>query len=266
MLAGSLKLPPPPASIAQWPFVGERAHALWTQAHADLPALLQSMQPHVRGLARQALQVVAGIAGGMLLFLVSFIIAGIIMAWGHSGARAIRAIFARLVGSRRGDEFARLSAATIRAVALGVIGVAFIQAMVVGLVMLLAGVPYTGVLALVVLVLGIVQVPVILVTLPVIVYIWNDGEHGSAQAVVYTVLLLLAGSVDNVLKPLLLGRGVDAPMAVVLLGALGGLASTGLLGMFIGATFLTLSYQVFMWWVANSPDLVATVPEATTPE
>jgi predicted PurR-regulated permease PerM len=264
--AGSLKIPPPPASIAQWPFVGERAHALWTQAHADLPALLQSMQPHVRGLARQALQVVAGIAGGMLLFLVSFIIAGIIMAWGHSGARAIRAIFARLVGSRRGDEFARLSAATIRAVALGVIGVAFIQAMVVGLVMLLAGVPYTGVLALVVLVLGIVQVPVILVTLPVIVYIWNDGEHGSAQAVVYTVLLLLAGSVDNVLKPLLLGRGVDAPMAVVLLGALGGLASTGLLGMFIGATFLTLSYQVFMWWVANSPDLVATVPEATTPE
>jgi predicted PurR-regulated permease PerM len=263
---GSIRIPAPPARVAQWPFVGARAHELWTQAHADLPALVESMQPQVRSLARQALQVVAGIAGGMLLFLVSFIVAGIIMAWGQSGARAVRAIFARLVGSRRGDEFARLSAATIRAVALGVIGVAFVQAMVVGLLMLLAGVPYTGVLALMVLVLGIVQVPVILVTLPVIVYIWNDGGHSSAQAVVYTVLLLLAGSLDNFLKPLLLGRGVDAPMAVVLLGALGGLASTGLLGMFIGATFLTLSYQVFMWWVANSPDLVAPVPEPTTPE
>jgi predicted PurR-regulated permease PerM len=224
------------------------------------------MQPHFRDLLRQTLEVVAGIAGGMLLFLFSFIVAGIIMAFGQSGARAVRAIFTRLLGARRGEEFAVLSTATVRAVALGVLGVAFIQAIVVGLVLLVAGVPFTGVLALVVLVIGIVQVPALVVSLPVIVYIWASGSYGGTAAVTYTVLLLIAGSLDNFLKPLLLGRGVAAPMVVVLLGALGGLASSGLLGMFVGATFLTLSYQSFMWWVANSPDVIAPAPESTTLE
>jgi predicted PurR-regulated permease PerM len=264
---GTLKIPAPLPSVAAWPLVGKRAHELWSQAYNDLPALVQSMQPQVRELARQALQVVAGIAGGMLLFLFSFIVAGIIMAWGQSGARAVRAIFIRLVGIRLGDDLARLSTATIRAVALGVLGVAFIQAIVIGLVLLAASVPFTGLLALVVLVVGIVQVPALLVTLPVIIYIWASGEYSSSAAIAFSVLLLLAGTLDNFLKPLLLGRGVEAPMAVILLGALGGLASTGLLGMFVGAAFLALSYQAFMWWVANSPDaIVTTVPEPTAPE
>jgi predicted PurR-regulated permease PerM len=263
---GSLKIPAPSPKVASWPLVGEKVHALWLQASSDLPALIQSAQPQIRDLLRQTLQVVAGIAGGMLLFLFSFIVAGIIMAFGQSGARAIRAIFARLLGVRRGDEFAVLSTATVRAVALGVLGVAFIQAIVIGLVLMIASVPFTGVLALVVLVIGIVQVPAILVSLPVIVYIWASGDYGSTAAITYTVLLLIAGSLDNVLKPLLLGRGVNAPMVVVLLGALGGLATAGLLGMFVGATFLTLSYQAFMWWVANSPDVIAAVPESTTSE
>jgi predicted PurR-regulated permease PerM len=266
MRDGSIKIPAPSPGVAAWPLIGERIHALWSQAYADLPALIQSMQPHFRDLLRQTLEVVAGIAGGMLLFLFSFIVAGIIMAFGQSGARAIRAIFTRLLGARRGEEFAVLSTATVRAVALGVLGVAFIQAIVVGLVLLVAGVPFTGVLALVVLVIGIVQVPALVVSLPVIVYIWASGSYGSTAAVIYTVLLLIAGSLDNFLKPLLLGRGVAAPMVVVLLGALGGLASSGLLGMFVGATFLTLSYQSFMWWVANSPDVIPAAPESTTLE
>jgi predicted PurR-regulated permease PerM len=263
---GSLKIPAPSPSVAAWPLIGKQAHELWLQAYTDLPALVQSMQPQVRDLARQTLQVAASIAGAMLLFLFSFIVAGIIMAWGHSGARAIRAIFIRLVGIRLGDELARLSTATVRAVALGVLGVAFIQAIVIGLVLLAANVPFTGLLALVVLVIGIVQVPSILVTLPVIIYIWASGDYSTTAAVTYSVLLLLAGTLDNFLKPLLLGRGVDAPMAVILLGALGGLASTGLLGMFVGATFLALSYQAFMWWVANSPDVIVAAPEPTAPE
>jgi predicted PurR-regulated permease PerM len=262
---GTLKIPAPPPSVAQWPVIGTRVHELWSQAYADLPTLVQNLQPQVRDLARQTLQVVASIAGAVLLFLFSFVVAGIIMAWGQSGARAIRAIFARLVGIRHGDDLARLSTATIRAVALGVLGVAFIQAIVIGLVMLAASVPFTGLLALAVLVIGIVQVPALLVTLPVVVYIWMSGNYSATGAIVYSVLLLLGGTLDNFLKPLLLGRGVDAPMAVILLGALGGLASSGLLGMFVGAAFLALSYQAFMWWVANSPDLIAAAPEQTAP-
>jgi predicted PurR-regulated permease PerM len=249
----TLQIPPPRKGVRAWPFVGERIHATWSQAHTDLPGLVQSMQPQIGQLARKALAMVAGIGIGLLQFLASFIIASIVMAYGEAGARGSRAIFERITGRERGEAFARLSTATIRAVALGVIGIAFVQAILVGLALLLAGIPWPGVLAAVTLVLSIAQVPALLVILPAIIYIWASGAYGTGAAVVHTVILLLAGMADNVLKPLMLGRGVDAPMPVVLLGALGGLATAGILGMFVGATLLALGYQIFMGWVASDP-------------
>ena len=150
----------------------------------------------------------------------------------------------------RGAEFAQLATATIRAVAEGVIGVAFIQAIIVGLCLLVAGVPWAGALAMIVLVLGIAQVPALIVTLPAIGYIWWSGDYGTVAAIVYTAIIFVSGMADNVLKPLMLGRGVEAPMPVILLGALGGMAAEGILGMFVGATLLALGYQIFMGWVA----------------
>jgi predicted PurR-regulated permease PerM len=213
------------------------------------------MQPKIGELAKTALGFVASVGGGLLQFLASFIIAGIIMAFGQSGSRASQAIFERIIGHARGSEFARLSTATIRAVAQGVIGVAFIQAILVGLALLVAGVPWAGVLAVIVLVLSIAQVPALIVTLPAIVYIWWSGDYSNVAAIAYTVLLFLSGMADNVLKPLMLGRGVDAPMPVILLGALGGMATAGILGMFVGATLLTLGYQLFMGWVGANPNV-----------
>jgi predicted PurR-regulated permease PerM len=252
----TLVIPAPKPSVAEWPVVGKKVHAAWTQAHDDLPALVKSLQPKLGELAKTALEAVASIAGAILMFLASFIVAGIIMAFGESGAESAVEIFDRLMGTGRGVEFATLSTATIRAVALGVLGVAFIQAIVIGLTMMVAGIPFAGALALLLLVLGIAQVPALLVTLPVIVYVWASGSYGTTAAIVYSVLLFIGGMLDNVLKPLLLGRGVDAPMPVILLGALGGLATSGILGMFIGATLLALGYQIFMWWVAANPDTV----------
>ena len=246
----TLKIPSPRPGVEHWPVVGKKIHDVWTKAYTDLPALVQTMQPKIGELARAALGFVASIGGGLLQFLVSFIIAGIIMAFGQSGSRSMHAIFERIVGPARGAQLAKLSTATIRAVAQGVIGVAFIQAIVVGLALLLAGIPWAGVLAVIVLVLGLAQIPALIVTLPAIIYIWWSGDYGNVAAIVNTVVLFLAGMTDNVLKPLMLGRGVDAPMPVVLLGALGGMATGGILGMFVGATLLALGYQIFMGWVA----------------
>jgi predicted PurR-regulated permease PerM len=161
----------------------------------------------------------------------------------------------------RGGEFVDLSTATIRAVAKGVLGVAFIQAIIVGVCLLIAGIPWAGVLAVIVLVLGIAQVPALIATLPAIVYLWASGNYGTGAAILYTVLLVVAGMADNVLKPLMLGRGVDAPMPVILLGALGGMAAAGILGMFVGATLLALGYQIFMGWVWTDPDEPRAHPE-----
>ena len=250
----TLDVPPPRESIRDWPVVGGKIYAFWSQAHADLPELVQSMQPKIGELARKALAIVASIGVGLLQFLASFIVAGIVMAYGDAGARGSRAIFARIMGSDRGEPFARLSTATIRAVAQGVIGIAFVQAILVGVALLVAHVPWAGVLAAITLVLSIAQVPALIVTLPAIAYIWSSGEYGTGAAAAHTVTLLLAGMADNVLKPLMLGRGVDAPMPVILLGALGGMATAGILGMFVGATLLALGYQIFMGWVATNPD------------
>ena len=247
-----LQIPPPRPGVAQWPLVGTKVYAVWEKAHADLPALVKSLQPKLGELAKAALAMVASIGGGILEFVAALIIAGIMMAFGEAGGRGSRAIFERVAGNERGAEFTRLAVATIRAVAQGVIGVAFIQAIIVGICLLVAGVPWAGALAAVVLVLGIAQVPALLVTLPAIGYLWASGNYGNVEAALYSALLFVSGMADNVLKPLMLGRGVDAPMPVILLGALGGMATGGILGMFVGATLLALGYQIFMGWVATN--------------
>jgi predicted PurR-regulated permease PerM len=265
ILDNTLRLPEPSPSIADWPVVGKKLYGTWSQASSDLPSLIQKIQPRVGELAGKALEMVSSMAVAILMFLFSFIIAGILMAFGQSGAASTQSIFGRVTDSRHGEEFARLCTATIRAVAQGVLGVAFIQAMVVGIVLLIADVPFPGVLALLALLLGIAQIPALLVTLPVIAYIWASGSYSTAASVGFTGLLILAGMLDNVLKPLMLGRGVDAPMPVILLGALGGMASGGILGMFVGATLLALGYQIFMWWITVGPDAGLTEPELPPP-
>jgi predicted PurR-regulated permease PerM len=250
----SLEIPAPGDAVANWPVVGPKLHSLLSQAHADLPALVQSLQPQVGNLAKSVLGFVASIGVGLLQFLAAFVVAGIIMAFGEAGDRASLTIFQRVVGMARGAELAKLSTSTIRSVAQGVIGVAFIQAIIVGGCLLVAGVPGAGGLALIVLVIGIAQVPALVVTVPAIGFIWWSGAHSTVLAIVFTVLLLAAGMTDNVLKPLMLGRGVEAPMVVILLGALGGMATAGILGMFVGATMLALGYEIFMAWVADNPD------------
>lgn len=259
-----VKIPPPPPGVKEWPIVGKEVNSVWSLASRDLPSVLKKLQPQLAELAAKALEMVASMAGSVLLFVFSFIIAGIIMAFGESGSEAARSILGRIAGTRRGEEFADLATQTIRAVALGVVGVAFIQAMVVGIVLIIAGIPFAGVLAIIVLVLGIAQVPALLVTVPVIAYIWLSGAFETVPAVVYSVLLVISGMLDNVLKPLLLGRGVDAPMPVVLIGALGGLAGAGILGMFVGAAALSLGYQILMRWVATDPDVVETETDSPT--
>jgi predicted PurR-regulated permease PerM len=260
----TLVIPAPPAGIEEWPIVGKKLNGVWSKAHSDLPGLVESMQPKVGELARKALSIVASIGVGMLQFIASFIVAGILMAYGEAGTRGSRAIFGRIAGSERGEYFAKLSTATIRAVAQGVIGIAFVQATLVGLALLVAHVPWAGVLAAITLVLSVAQVPALIVILPAIGYIWSSGNYSSGAAITYTILLGLSGMADNILKPLMLGRGVDAPMPVILLGALGGMATGGILGMFVGATLLALGYQIFMSWVATNPDSSAAAPPSAT--
>ncbi|HEY5885114.1 MAG TPA: AI-2E family transporter [Pyrinomonadaceae bacterium] len=262
----TLDIPPPRAGIENWPLVGKRLHNGWSKAHTDLPGFVRSMQPKIGQLAQRALGMVASIGTTLLLFLVSFVVAGILMAYGESGAGFGRGLFVRVAGTTRGEGLFKLTTATIRAVASGVIGVAFIQATLVGLALLLAGVPAAGVLAVIALVLAIAQLPALLITLPAIIYIWSSGYYSTTAAITHTIILLVVGIADNVLKPLMLGRGVDVPMPVILLGALGGMASGGILGMFVGATLFAIGHQVFMMWLTETPNSAPVVSQAEATE
>ncbi len=245
----TLEVPAPSSSIANIPFIGHKIYDVWLKASTDLPSLIKSLQPHLGEVTKQVIHTLASISGSLLMSMFSFIIAGIIMAYGRAGAQSSVRIATRIAGRKRGAKLINICSSTIRAVALGVIGVAFIQALLVGTVMTFAGIPLVGILFILALILGIAQIPVLLVTGPAIAYLWMTGDNGTLGNIIYTALLIVAGMVDNVLKPILLGRGVDAPMPVVLIGALGGMAMNGILGMFIGATLLSIGYRIFMAWV-----------------
>lgn len=242
-------IPPPADAVADWPLIGDKLHAAWSAAAGNLPAFLEKMQPQLGNFAKYLLSVAAKTAGGVFMFLGSLVIAGIMMAYGQPGSQAMLRIISRLAGPARGPQLHSLSTATIRSVATGVIGVAFIQALLLGIGFMIAGIPAAGVLALIVMLVGIMQLPALIVSLPAIAYMWWAGDASTTANIVFTVYLLVAGMADNVLKPMLLGRGVDVPMPVVLLGALGGMVSGGIIGLFVGAVFLAVGYEVFMGWV-----------------
>jgi predicted PurR-regulated permease PerM len=251
--SGTFSIPAPYPGIAEWPLVGPRLFAAWSSAAENLPAVLAENRVQLRELAIATLGAAASTAGSIAMFLGSLIVAAIMMAWGEPGSQALQRIFCRLTDVDRGPRLQRLATATVRSVASGVIGVAFIQSLLLGVGFLLAGIPAAGVLAFVTLLIGILQLPALLISLPAIVYLWWAGDGATTANAVWTVYLLIAGMADNVLKPLLLGRGVEAPMPVILIGALGGMVWSGFIGLFAGAVLLAVGYQVFMEWVDTPP-------------
>jgi len=244
----AIKKPDP--AVAEWPLVGKRVYASWSAAAENLPGYLAKIKPQLTELSKKVLAAAASTAGGVFKFLGSMIIAGIMMAYGQAGSQSMQRIISRLAGRERGVQLHSLSTATIRSVAAGVVGVAFIQALLLGVGFIWAGIPAAGILALVVLLFGIAQLPALIISLPAVAYLWATGDSTTTN-LFFTVYLIGGGMIDNVLKPLLLGRGVEVPMPVILFGALGGMVTSGIIGLFIGAVLLAIGYQVFMDWVAE---------------
>jgi predicted PurR-regulated permease PerM len=259
---GTLQIIPPDESVKTWPIVGEPLYDTWLAASTNLQDLLMNHGERVLALAKGALGGTTDIISTVGIFLGAVIIAGFMMTYGQSGEAAIGRIASAFVGGDRGREFQALSVATIRSVATGVIGVAAIQALLLGLGYLWAGVPGAAILALVALLLGITQLPAMLVTIPVLAWLWMSGDGSTAMNSVITVYLLIAGLADNILKPVLLGRGVNVPMPVILIGALGGMVGMGLIGLFLGSVVLAVGYQLLWAWVDH--DKARTETEATT--
>nr|WP_092141946.1 AI-2E family transporter [Cupriavidus sp. YR651] len=250
--SGNIQIPPPPESVAGWPLIGQKVFDFWTLAATDVAAVAERLTPQIKATAVTLLGAMRGVGAGLLIFVGALIVAGIFMAYGELGTRSAIQIASRISGPDRGPRLTALCTATVRAVAQGVVGIAFIQMLLIGIGFIVKGVPGAGVLALVVLLLGIMQLPATLITVPVIIYVFAT-EEVSAINIIFAVYIFIAGLADNVLKPMMLGRGVDVPMPVVLIGALGGMVSGGVIGLFIGPVALAVGYQLFWQWVENPP-------------
>jgi predicted PurR-regulated permease PerM len=197
------------------------------------------------------LSTAAGVGPGLLQFILAILIAVAMLAKAQGAYQFLQALARRIVGAR-GDDFATLAIATIRSVAQGVLGVALIQAILAGVAMLVMGVPGAGLWALLVLLLAVVQLPPLLILGPVMIYVFASAE--TVPAVLFMIWGILVNVSDIFLKPMLLGRGVDVPMLVILIGAIGGVMSSGIIGLFVGAVVLALGYKLFIAWLTQDFD------------
>ena len=258
---GTLHVPPPPEKVRSWPIMGERLYKTWNLASTNLQAALSGMVPQLKAFGSWFLGAVAGTGASILKFVLSIIIAGVLLAKAGQGHQAAQALGNRLAG-QQGDELVDLAAETVRSVTQGILGVALIQSILGGLGCLVAGVPGAGLWALLILLLAVVQLPPLLILGPIIIYVFSTAD--TVTAVLFTIWSVLVGASDTFLKPLLLGRGVQVPMVVVFIGAIGGFITSGIIGLFVGATILTLGYKLFQAWL-HEGDETAQEPGGSGP-
>ncbi len=247
---GTLTIPPPPESIRGWPFIGEQLHSFWNLASENIQAALKQVGPQIKTVGTWLLATAAGAGFGILQFVFAIIIAGVLMPYAAGGNRTAHAIAARLAGKQRTD-LVELAKKTIRSVASGILGVAFVQSLLAGLGFMVAGVPAAGFWALLCLLFGVAQIGIVVILIPVIIYLFNTAD--TVTAVGFLIWSIPVGLIDNILKPILLARGVKTPMVIIFIGAIGGFLASGIIGLFVGAVVLALSYELFMLWLNDAP-------------
>lgn len=246
---GTLSIPPPPETVKKWPVVGVPLANAWSMAATNLSSALRNFAPQINVVVQRLFSTLAGISLTVLQFALSIVVAGFILANAKAAAGAIRSLANRIFGEN-GPEFERLVESTIRSVTTGIFGVALIQAVLAGLGFLAVGLPGAGLWAVLFLIAAVLQVGA-LVLIPAVIYAFTLVN--TTSAVIFLVWCILVALLDNVLKPILLGRGAAVPMAVIFLGAIGGFVGMGMIGLFVGAIILSVGYKLFLAWLEQGP-------------
>ncbi|MBT8057754.1 MAG: AI-2E family transporter [Gammaproteobacteria bacterium] len=260
--SGQLEIPPPGENVRNWPVVGEKVYSQWSEATNNLEAWIADNAVTIKALISGVFGKLTQVGISVMAFAVSILIATAFLANADHIVGGVRLLLRRLLGEQA-DEFMTLSSATVTSVAVGVLGIAFIQAVLAGAGMLAVGVPAAGILALLVLLVAIAQLPPWLILLPVIFYVFSV-EESTLVATTFAIWSLAVSFADMVLKPLMLGRGVEAPMLVILLGAIGGLIMSGIIGLFVGAVVLALGYKLLEAWLLMNEESPADEPNAAS--
>ena len=247
----ALMIPPPHPSVAGWPLIGKPIAEVWLLASQNLESTIIIYKEPLSKLGLTILGGVGGFGTGLILFFLSLIIAGAFLIKADASADFVRKLTHRLAGEKS-DEIIHIAGVSIRNVAKGILGVAFFQFIAAGTVFMLAKVPFAGLWALAVLVLAILQLPAVIVILPVIIYLFS--VKALLSAILWAIALVVIGASDNVLKPLLMGKGSPVPMLVIFIGAIGGFIFSSFTGMFTGAIVLSVCYNLMVHWIGEGQE------------
>jgi len=245
---GSLKVPPPAEGIQEWPFVGEKLYAVWSNASSDLENFIVKYKDEISNSLGWVFSSFAGLMGSVFLGMFALIIAGAFMSSADAGYESGVNFANRLVAGK-GKEFMDMCVSTIRSVVKGILLVAIIQAALAYLGFIVIGLPGASLFALLVLIFAIIQLPPLIAMIPAIAIVFSYAE--STPAIIFTIYAVIVSMSDSFLKPILLGKGLQTPMLVILIGALGGMMLQGILGLFIGPVVLALGYQLYNTWVSE---------------
>jgi predicted PurR-regulated permease PerM len=258
---GALQIPPPDPGVKDWPVIGSAIYSGWLAASENVDETLARLAPQLRTASRWLLAVVGSVGVGILELIASVLIAGVMLVRSETRKNAISRFSERMAGQVQGPRLVELANATVRSVVQGILGVAALQSLLAGAGFLVAGIPGAGLWAALVLVLAVVQIPVLVAMIaPVLIGFSMLGSTGAWALLIWCGAI---GLVDNVLRPIFFSRGVKVPTLVIFMGAIGGMLTMGLVGLFLGAVVLALGFELLMAWLSESqsaPETGATAP------
>lgn len=241
-------LPSPPASIRSWPIIGEQLFVFWDLASTNLQAAAVQLAPSLKPIGNSLLKLVASASTGSLTFLASIVVAGFLFPPAPVLSRSLRQLFRRL-NPKRSEVFTELATSTIRIVASGVIGVSLLQTLLAAVGLVVAGIPAPALFCFFILILGIVQIGPTVILIPIVIWSWWTMDTSSAA--IFTIYMVLVGVVDNILRPLVMARGLRTPIPVTLIGVLGGILAYGITGLFLGPIVLAVVWELCSSWIAE---------------
>lgn len=261
ILSGQINVPPPPENLKTWPLIGETIEGIWQSASVNFKSFLTQFQPPLEGLAKNLFGLVAKLALTIVQFIFSIIIAGVLLVNEKGLTGWITKLFLKILPAQ-GQDFLKLAAATVRNVTRGIIGVAIFQSLVIGIGLIVGQIPYAGILAVICLFLTIIQIGPGLVIIPTILFAWSTMNP--IAALLFTIWMIPAMLIDNILKPIFMAQGLPVPMIVILIGVLGGTLVQGLIGLFIGPVILSFGYELLRIWIERDSTSAQMVVEKTT--
>lgn len=262
---GDISVPPPPASVRNWPLVGAQIFEYWELASTNLRSALAQILPTLKPVGEYLLGMARNAGVGVLKFLLSVVLSGFILAYAAPLMVGMRAL-ARRIDPRNGVGYLNLAGATINAVSRGVMGLSILQALTGWVGMWLSNVPGANLLAIAILVLGIVQIGPLLIVAPVVFWAWTSLS--TPAAIGLTICMLSVNYMDNVLKPFIFAHGLSTPIPVIFIGVIGGVLAHGVAGLFVGPVVLAVVWELGTAWVAEeiAADRAPARPPDAAPE